>query len=84
MTKTHPRDNDQIRMYARPVDKGQIVEVSYGYDYEGGAYRRTLDRSDRSVSWEHGELDWDREPEHEDHDRIPCVLSWETCEDPTA
>ena len=71
-----------VLMYTRPVDQGQIVEVSYGYDSEGGAYRRTTDRSDGSVTWERGELDWDREPEGVDTDRIPCVDEWVPCEEP--
>lgn len=73
-----------LSMYVRPIDQGQIVEVSYGYDHEGGAYRRTLDRSDGSVEWDHGTLDWDHEPEGDtDQNHVPCVESWEPCEDPT-
>ena len=34
-----------------PICQGQIVEVSYGDDYAGGAYRRTYDHSDRTVSY---------------------------------
>lgn len=72
-----------MKMYVRPVDQGQIVEVSYGYDYDGYAYRRTLDRSDRSEVWKRGELDWDREPEETDQNHVPCVVSWEPCKPPS-
>jgi hypothetical protein len=72
-----------IRMYVRPVDAGQIVEVSYGFDGEGGAYRRTHDRSDGSTIWAHGQLDWLREPEGTDVNRAPAVIRWSPCADPT-
>jgi len=71
-----------MKMYVRPVDQGQIIEVSYGYDSDGNAYRRTNDRSDGSVTWERGELDWDREPEGTDQNHVPCVVAWEPCEPP--
>lgn len=72
-----------MKMYTRGEDQGQIVEVSYGYDSEGGAYRRTTDRSDGSVTWEHGDLDWNREPEGTDNERAPCVVAWTPCKAPT-
>ena len=73
-----------MRLYTRPQDQGQIVEVSYGYDSRGNAYRRTVDRSDRSESWECGKLDWDREPEGDaGQDHIPCMISWQPCEPPS-
>jgi hypothetical protein len=40
-----------------PANQGQTVVVSYGIDTEGEAiYRRTFDRSDRSVSYERADL----------------------------
>ena len=71
-----------MRMYVRPVDAGQIVEVSYGYDSAGGAYKRVHDRSDGSTEWYHGDLDWNREPEGVDQDRAPCVHEWTPCREP--
>jgi len=73
-----------IKMYTRPVDQGQIVEVSYGYGCGGYAYRHTLDRSDGSGTWERGEVDWDREPlvEETDENHVPCVTQWDECEVP--
>ncbi len=65
--------------YTRGEDQGQIVTVSYAYDSEGGAYRRTHDASDRTTVYEHGELDWSRETEGEDYDRAPCVIEWVEC-----
>ena len=69
-------------MYTRPQDQGQMIETSYGYGGDGIAYKRVHDRSDRSTQWYCGDLDWDREPEHEDHDRAPCVLAWSPCDEP--
>lgn len=68
-----------MKMYTRPVDQGQIVEVSYGYDESGYAYRRTHDRSDGSIAWERGQIDWDREPEETSNDHVPCVVAWNPC-----
>ena len=68
-------------MYVRSVDQGQIVEVSYGYSCEDSrAWKRVLDRSDRSVEWYVGEIDWDSEPEGVDRERVPCVVAWERVE----
>ena len=69
-------------MYTRPVDQGQIVEVSYGYDSIGGAYRRTFDKSDNSELWSYGVVDWDKEPEGIDYNRVPCVIDWVSCDKP--
>lgn len=74
--------SDTMKMYTRPIDQGQMVEVSYGYSSDGYAYRRTTDRSDGSVSWECGELDWEREPEGIDENRSPRVVGWEPCAEP--
>ena len=73
-----------MRWYVRRVDQGQMVEVAYAYDYCGGAYQRVTDRSERpgSEAYYYGDLDWDREPEHTDHDRAPCVVEWQPCEPP--
>ena len=72
-----------MKFYTRQQDQGQIVEVSYGYDCSGNAYRRTIDRSDGSVTWERGELDWDREPEGVDTEHVPCVVEWKPCKEPS-
>lgn len=72
-----------MRWYTRPVDQGQIVEVSYAYDGENGqAYKRERDGSDGTTVYYVGALDWDREPEGVSHDRAPCVESWEPCAEP--
>jgi hypothetical protein len=34
------------------------------------------------MNYEHGELDWDSEPEGVDYDREPCVDEWTPCEAP--
>lgn len=72
-----------MKMHTPSKNQGQIVEVSYGYGSDGTAYKRVHDRSDRSTQWYRGELDWDREPEHEDHEAAPCVLAWIACAEPT-
>lgn len=76
-----------MKWYTRPVDQGQIVEVSYAYDGEGGAYKRVEDRGEAPGSsgrwtYYYGDLDWDREPEFADHDHAPCVEAWTPCEAP--
>jgi hypothetical protein len=63
-------------------NQGQIVTVSYAYGSDGTAYRRTHDASDNTTVYERGDIDWDREPEHEDHERAPCVEEWVECEEP--
>lgn len=65
-----------LRWYTIPEDQGQIFEVSYAYDKEGGAYMRTHDQSDGEVRLYHGLLDWDLEEEGDDWDLAPQVLSW--------
>lgn len=71
-----------MKLYTRRQDQGQIVEVSYGYS-DGQAYRRIHDRSDRTTTWYCGDIDWDREPEHEDHDCEPCIVGdWRPCAEP--
>ena len=72
-----------MKWYTRREDQGQMIEVSYAYDSEGGAYRRTHDRADRTTSYAHGALDWDREPEQVDYDRSPCVVEWVGCAEPS-
>jgi hypothetical protein len=71
---------DELSMYVRPEDQGQMVEVSYGYSSDGRAWKRVLDRSDRSEDWYVGDLDWDCEPEETNQDHIPCVVEWERVE----
>lgn len=61
-----------MKMYTRRADQGQAVEVSYGFA-GGQAVERVHDRSDRTTTWYLGEVDWDREPEHEDTDHVPCI-----------
>jgi hypothetical protein len=81
--ETRPRPRvPGLKMYVRPEDQGQIVEVSYGYAYDQYAYCCTYDRSDGSESWQHGLIDWDREPEDTGHDHIPCVVQWLPCAAP--
>ncbi len=62
-----------MKMYIRPVDQGQVAEVSYGYDSAGGAYRRTIDRSEPPGS-----------PEGEDENSAPCVFEWTRIATPEA
>lgn len=76
-----------MRMYIRPIDQGQVVEIAYGYGSDGRAYKRVTDRSEPFDSpdrekWYSGMINWDEEPEHEDDDRIPCVHEWRSCEGP--
>jgi hypothetical protein len=71
-----------MHWYIRPVDQGQIVEVQYGYSCNGMAWKRVTDRSlpqgnPERVAWYCGDLDWDREPEGVDQNRVPCVEEWE-------
>lgn len=44
-----------MKMIVPPECQGQIVQVSYGDSCNGILYRRTVDRSDRSESWERAE-----------------------------
>lgn len=71
-----------MHWYIRGEDQGQTVETSYAYDSEGGAYKRVHDRTDGTTSYYHGSLDWTEEPEHENHERVPCVDDWRPCEAP--
>lgn len=76
-----------LRWYMRRVDPGQMIEVAYAYDSEGGAYRRVTDHteppgSEWRLSYYYGELDWDREPPETDAERVPCVVEWVACEPP--
>lgn len=68
-----------MRFYTPRVNQGQIVEVSYAYGEDGIAYKRVHDASDRTTDYYRGVVDWDREPEHEDYERAPCVTRWEPC-----
>jgi hypothetical protein len=76
-----------MKLYMRRIDQGQIVEVAYGY-HEGRAYRRTVDQGEPFGSpwretWCCADIDWDREPDHEDHDREPCIDGdWTPCDEP--
>lgn len=40
-----------------PACQGQIVEVSYGEDHAGSAFKRVFDRSDRSTNYYVAEID---------------------------
>jgi hypothetical protein len=40
-----------MKMHTPPAMQGQMVEISFGGDGSGTLYRRTIDRSDRSVAW---------------------------------
>lgn len=71
-----------MRWYTPQQNQGQIVTVSYAYDGDGGAYRRTHDAADRRTVYEHGDLDWPRETEGVDYERAPRVVEWADCEKP--
>lgn len=59
-----------MKMYIRRVDQDQMVETSYGYDRRGlYAYRRT--RTERSVKWWRGKIDWSRDATQENGDEDP-------------
>ena len=45
-----------VQFRVRPSDQGQIVEVAWAI-YPGGVYRREVDGSDRSRSYQHADLD---------------------------
>jgi len=70
-----------MHMYTRQKDQGQMVEISYGIsgDY---AYRKHFDRSNRTEKWFVGEIDWDKQPEYEDHNTAPAVFEWKVCKEP--
>ena len=55
-----------------PVNQGQIVEVSYAGLYDGRVLCRTVDRSDRSVSYAVARL-----ADDEVEDDSPCGLNHE-------
>lgn len=80
----------QIHWIVPPACQGQIVEVAYAAPGDGYGYRRTTDRSDRSVTHEKVDFDsldmteeefataWDpanAEPTIDDSD-------WSACDDP--
>jgi hypothetical protein len=72
-----------MQMHTPPENQGQIVETSYGW-HEGSLYRCTLDRSDRSVSWERydGDGSEDVEPWNGDPSRDLDRAAWVACDDP--
>jgi hypothetical protein len=87
-TAADPGEVPTLTLYTRRVDQGQAVEVSYGYDTKGSAYKRVVDQgepleSPDRVRWWRGEIDWDHEPEGIDYDRAPCVKEWTPCEEPS-
>lgn len=51
-----------MTMITPPECQGQMVEVSYGW-IDGRLYQRTVDHSDRSVSWAVADDRGDRLPE---------------------
>lgn len=71
-------------MHTPPECQGQIVTVSYGSDCESYYYRRTEDRSDRTVTWERADMgdagleegDW------QPWNREPAIDCWEPCAAP--
>jgi hypothetical protein len=71
-----------MRWYVRGQDRGQIVEVAYCYGHNGTAYKRVTDRSDLTVAYYVGDLDWEAEPEGVNPERAPCVDGWVECEAP--
>lgn len=73
-----------MRFYILPEDRGQMIDVAYAYAHDGTAYKVVTDRSELPGSperevWYRGDLDWDREPEHVDENRAPCVDEWQRC-----
>lgn len=44
-----PDDRNRLWWIVSPVCQGQIVEVAYAFDMQGGLYRRTHDRSSGEV-----------------------------------
>lgn len=70
-------------MNVPPVNQGQIVEISYGWDEDGRLYRRTYDQSDCSESWDvarstgHIPDDW-----HPVNEPPPRRTKWKPCPSP--
>lgn len=58
-TKSAKASISQVRDWTvAPEDRGQTVERAYGADWESGIiWRRTTDRSDQKVTYEHVEAD---------------------------
>lgn len=48
-----------LRFLTPPQDQGQIVEVSYAGDYEGGVIMRVHDRSDQTTKYYRADLSAD-------------------------
>jgi len=71
-----------MHWYTPRKNQGQIVTVSYSYGH-GFAYEMRHDASDNSRAFRRGEIDWSREPLGVDEERVPSVLSWEPCEEPS-
>ena len=65
-----------MRLDTPPVNQGQIVDVSYGWD-GGVCYRRTHDRSDNTTTWarlsDAATRKWLR---------TPGATTWEFCNGP--
>lgn len=72
-------------MYTPRKNQGQIVDVSYGW-HDGSLYRRTIDRSDKSMEWAVAD-DRSARKEAESEvglwDRAPEVRSWRPCVEPS-
>ena len=72
-----------ITLHTPPEHQGQIVETSYGW-HDGCLYRRIVDRSDGSVTWEVADEDAsDQLPPHwQAINGPPRIDAWTRCDAP--
>jgi hypothetical protein len=66
-----------------PENQGQGVEIAYAEGYNGTAYRRVTDLSDRSVSYERAffaDMDEEVADAFDPANGEPAGIDWEPCE----
>ena len=74
-----------MTMYTPPENRGQIVDISYGW-CDGNLYRRVRDRSDSSTQWyratDETEINAYVESGSESWNEEPSVKAWTACDHP--
>jgi hypothetical protein len=69
-------DISKVKLYTPLCERGNEVELSYGYHHDGFAVMRAYHPSSQTTSWCIGAVDWEEEPEGYDTERAPCVEDW--------
>jgi len=75
-----------VKLATPRADQGQIVEVSYGW-HDGSYFRKTYDRSDRTITWDVADEDSSDRLAMTGYDAggadyAPTIDGWTPCEEP--